>query len=180
MCKVCKVRSLNYNAERGKMTASRKGKVCKESVQCVHAKVLAHTHTHAHTRTHARARLWEGGSAVLHTRYSSTTSATGVGRPLRCMHKKNSTRSRRRILTRFNARSNVSQSLSNRFVVLTRLRFALGRAPPAILRTASAKLLPRLSTSRILATPCRYKAWLRRTPLPTLMLGSRNRYRSRP
>ena len=148
------------------MTARHREQVCKESVQCVQARMFAHARTNSHAPPDPR----EGG-ALLHTKYSSTSSATGAGRPLRCMHNKKSTRSRRRTFTRFKARSNVSQSLSNSFVVLTRLRFAFGCAPSTVLKTASAKHLPDLSTSRMQATPCRYRALLQRTPLPTLMLG---------
>ena len=40
VCKVCKVRSLDYNAARGRMAARRRAKVCNESMQCVQTRVL--------------------------------------------------------------------------------------------------------------------------------------------
>ena len=56
MCKVCKVRSVDYNAERSRMTARLCGKVCKESMQCVQARVFAHTRTHLPPKSRACAK----------------------------------------------------------------------------------------------------------------------------
>ena len=65
--------------------------------------MCADTGARTHLHKLAGTRLGDG---VLHTRYSSSNSATGAGRPLRCMHKPNSMRSRRQILTRLKARCN--------------------------------------------------------------------------
>jgi len=56
VCKVCKVRSVDYNAERSRMTARLCGKVCKESMQCVQARVFAHTRTHLPPKSRACAK----------------------------------------------------------------------------------------------------------------------------